>query len=102
VIPGRYEVSTPLLPSLLAFAADRRAAVDMDRRRAVQQSVDTAGPTAANPLHATAAAQDGTDGRTPYHYIDPAAYCVLMHYESICAASIPPCCEEKLLRNVSY
>jgi len=54
--------------TLLAFAAERRAAVDryllpagpgaqqQTRRRLLQRSVD------------------GTDGRTPYRYTDPAAY----------------------------
>jgi len=40
--------------TLLAFAADRRAAVHVDRYRL------PAGPTAANPPHA-AAASDGRD-----------------------------------------
>jgi len=29
-----------------------------------------AGSTAANPLHATPAVQDGTDRQTPHHYTD--------------------------------
>jgi len=48
----------------------------------VQQSIDIAcppGPTVANPPNAVVAAKMGqtdrrTDGRTPYPYIDPAAY----------------------------
>jgi len=50
---------------------------------AVDQYLPPAGPTAANPPIAVDAAQDGTDrqkdkrtdGRTPYRYLDPAAYC---------------------------
>ena len=61
--------------TLLAFAAERRAAA----APAVQQSMDVcclpAGPTAANPPHAAAAVDRWdrqTDGRTPYRYTDSA------------------------------
>jgi len=64
--------------TLLAFAADRRAAVDMDWKAAA--AIDwyklPTGPTVANPPHAVAAGEctRQTERRTPYRYIDPAAY----------------------------
>jgi len=68
---------------LLAFAADRRAAVDMDRKAAapaadVQQSIDIACPrgpwqqTRRTPRLRYKIGQ--TNGRTPYRCIEPAAY----------------------------
>ena len=71
--------------TLLAFAADRRAAVDMDRKAAAPAAaVDryrlrlSAGPTAANPPHAAVAGE--LDRRTPYRYIDPAVICLYTSY----------------------
>jgi len=62
--------------SLLAFAAERPEPVTVDRY------LPPARPTAANSPYAAAATQDRidrqlgglTDGRTPYRYIEPAAY----------------------------
>ena len=60
--------------TLLAFAAERRCC---RAPGVVDRYVLPAGPTAANPLHAAAAVDrwdSETDGRTPYRYIDSAAY----------------------------
>ena len=62
--------------TLLAFAADCRAAVDT-RRAAIDRCRLPAGPTAVNPPHAETAAQDGADRRTdatPDRFIDPAPH----------------------------
>ena len=80
------QLSTPVVNvTLLAFAADRHAAVRRsDVRAAVDRYLLPAGRPAANPLHASAALDkwyipgrrtdrrtDGrTDGRTPVRYID--------------------------------
>jgi len=59
--------------TLLAFAADYRSDVDTDRKAAApaadapysNRSISSAwGGTAANPPHAAAAVQDGTDRQT--------------------------------------
>ena len=64
--------------TLLQFAADRRAAVDIGRKATTpaadapcsNRSISPApGPTAANPPHAAAAAQDGTNRQTDGHRI---------------------------------
>jgi len=55
---------------------DRRPRLLHTRRAAIDRYRLPAWPTAANPPHAAAAAQDGTDRqrRTPSRYIDLAAY----------------------------
>ena len=67
--------------TLLAFAADRRAAVAplllSVGRAAIDRYLLPAGPKAANPPHAASAVDSWdrrTDGRTLCRYTDPAAY----------------------------
>jgi len=72
--------------TLLAFAAVRRAAVApllLDAgRAAIDRYIGPARPTAANPpqrhaadsMQSIAETDRRTDRRTPYRYIDPAAY----------------------------
>ena len=71
--------------TLLAFAADRRAAVDMDRKAVApaadapcsNRSISPArGAHSSKPAaHCCSGRQmKQTDGRTPYRYRDPAAY----------------------------
>ena len=61
--------------TLLAFAADRRAAVDIDRKAAAPAADAPCSNRSMSPAHssksAAALAQDGTDRRTPYRYTDP-------------------------------
>ena len=63
---------------LSAFAADRRAAADTDRKAAaIDRYRMPAGPTAANPPHAAAAVNicdRQTDGRTQDSFVDPAVH----------------------------
>jgi len=66
--------------TLLAFAADRRAAVDVDRKAAApaadalcsNRSIWHARGAHSSKLAAHSAAW--TDKRTPYRYIDPTGY----------------------------
>ena len=64
--------------TLLAFATDRRAAVDMDQKAAAPAAAIVIacpqGPQQQTRL--TLQRANGTDRRTPYRYIDPAAYYV--------------------------
>jgi len=78
--------------TLLAFAAERRAVVSLlpgaRPSSAVDRHLPHVGPTAANPPHTAAEAQDGTDRqsdrqtdgrtaayrRTPYRHLDHAVY----------------------------
>jgi len=53
--------------TLLAFAADHRAAV---RRRLLQQSIDYSAHRATADMDRKAAAMGETDGWTPRRYID--------------------------------
>ena len=57
--------------ALLAFAAERRAAAPLLlwALAAIDRYLLPAGLTAANPPHAPAVAQDGTDRRTDRHRI---------------------------------
>ena len=71
------QLSTPVVNvTLLAFAADRHAAVRRSVPAAVDRYLLLAGRPAANPLHASAALDKWyipgrrTDGRTPVRYID--------------------------------
>ena len=75
------QLSTPVVNvTLLAFAADRHAAVRRSVPAAVDRYLLPAGRPAANPLHASAALDKWyipgrrtdrrTDGRTPVRYID--------------------------------
>jgi len=61
--------------TLLAFAAERRAAVDIDRKAAAPAADAPCSNRSMSPAHssksAAALAQDGTDRRTPYRYTDP-------------------------------
>jgi len=87
--------------TLLAFAADGRAAADVDRKAAARPrllqtrraAIDryrlSAGPTAANPLHAVAAAQDEADKQTDTVSLhNPAAYYASsVKNENICGSA---------------
>jgi len=67
--------------TLLAFAAERRAAVDIDRKAAAPAADAPCSNRSMSPAHssksAAALAQDGTDRqtdrRTPYRYTDPSS-----------------------------
>ena len=67
--------------TLPAFATDRRAAVDMDQKAAAAAAdapciaIDIACPQGPQQqTRLTLQRANGTDRRTPYRYIDPAAY----------------------------
>ena len=67
--------------TLPAFATDRRAAVDMDQKAAAPAAdapciaIDIACPQGPQQqTRLTLQRANGTDRRTPYRYIDPAAY----------------------------